>query len=189
MGGRRALGPTTDALENFSAMFDRHGGRTGHDWKSKASTAALRRPTKPPFSSQLPHLAVDEARQKLARDYVRGLAGGSAIRLPQVAEGREHVYTVRRPHVQRDGLRDHLGEPRPPAQLNYPIALRFSRLPRTRPRPRDFHVAQEHQSQGRSLSRSIKEITPAQVYYLRDEIKSVRRRLSRRSALCGSQDF
>jgi dTDP-4-amino-4,6-dideoxygalactose transaminase len=80
------------------------------------------------------------------------LSGVAGVRVPQIAEGREHVwhlYVIR--HEQRDRLSQHLQSNGIATVINYPVALpflpayrRFGHLPE--------HFPQAHANQSRILS-------------------------------------
>jgi dTDP-4-amino-4,6-dideoxygalactose transaminase len=174
MGDAGALVTNDDALENFSAMFARHGGRNKGTHEIEGINSRLDGLQAAILNVKLPHLATwTQARQKLAHVYHTLLAGIGDLALPVVAEGREHVYhiyAVRTHH--RDALRAHLSARGIQTQLNYPVALPFlpayRRLGHT---PADFPVAHAHQSEILSLP-LYPEITPAQIDYLVAEIKA-----------------
>lgn len=174
MGDAGALVTNDDALENFSAMFARHGGRNKGTHEIEGINSRLDGLQAAILNVKLPYLAAwTLARQALARDYDARLAGVGDLVLPAVAEGREHVYhiyAVRTRH--RDALRAHLSARGIQSQLNYPVALPF--LPAYRRfghTPANFPVAHAHQSQVLSLP-LYPEITPAQTDYLVTEIKA-----------------
>src|SRR5450432_163855 len=114
-----------DALADLMATFARHGGKGEHIMEGICSRldglqAAI-------LNVKLPHLSAwTKARQNLAKDYDRQLAGVGDLILPAVAEGREHVYHIYAVRTQkRDALRAHLAARGIQTQLNYPIALPF----------------------------------------------------------------
>ena len=171
-GDAGALVTNDDALENFSAMFARHGGRNKGTHEIEGINSRLDGLQAAILNVKLPHLpAWTAARQALARDYDCRLAGVGDLVLPAVAEGREHVYHIYAVRTaRRDALRAHLAERGIQTQLNYPVALPF--LPAYRRlghAPADFPVAHAHQSQILSLP-LYPEIRPAQVDYLMSEI-------------------
>ncbi|MBC7369200.1 MAG: DegT/DnrJ/EryC1/StrS family aminotransferase [Undibacterium sp.] len=174
MGDAGALVTNDDTLENFAAMFARHGGRNKGTHEIEGINSRLDGIQAAILNVKLPHLAAwTRARQSLARDYDARLTGIGDLTLPAVADGTEHVYhiyAVRTRH--RDALRAHLAARGIQSQINYPIALPFlpayRRLGHT---PADFPVAHAHQSQTLSLP-LYPEITPAQIDYLVAEVKA-----------------
>jgi dTDP-4-amino-4,6-dideoxygalactose transaminase len=107
----------------------------------------------------------------VATKYGQLLANIEGLKLPMVADGREHVwhlYAVL--HEQRDALARHLGERGIQTVVNYPLALPFlpayRRLGHT---PIDFPVAHYHQSRVLSLP-IFPEITDEQLEYVASSI-------------------
>ncbi len=174
MGDAGALVTNDDAVENFAAMFARHGGRNKGTHEIEGINSRLDGLQAAILNVKLPHLSAwTKARQTLARDYDRRLAGVGDLVLPAVAEGREHVYHIYAVRTrQRDALRAHLAARGIQTQLNYPTALPFvPAYRRLGHQPADFPVAHAHQSQTLSLP-LYPEIAAAQVDYLMAEIKA-----------------
>jgi len=141
-----------DRLADWMATFARHGAKGEHVMEGMNSRmdglqAAI-------LTAKLPHLAGwIRARQRLASEYDRRLAGIGDLETPAVAAGREHVYhlyVIRT--ARRDALRAHLGEAGIATQLHYPKALPFypayAYLGHI---PEDFPVAYRNQSRILSL--------------------------------------
>jgi dTDP-4-amino-4,6-dideoxygalactose transaminase len=154
MGDAGAVVTGDDRLAEWMGAYARHGGKNEHVMEALNSRmdglqAAV-------LAAKLPHLAAwTAARQRLAAEYDRRLAGVGDLEIPRVAEGREHVYHL---YVIRTGRRDalkaHLEAAGVGTQLNYPRALPFypsyAHLGHT---PADFPVA--HANQSRILSLPI----------------------------------
>ena len=174
MGDAGCLVTSDDRLADFAAMFARHGGRKKGDHEIEGINSRLDGLQAAILNVKLPQLARwTLARQQLARDYDRRLAGVGDLVLPAIATGRDHVYhiyAVRTP--RRDALRAHLAAQNIQTQINYPTALPF--LPAYRRlghQPADFPRAYAHQAQLLSLP-LYPEITPAQVDFLLEQIKA-----------------
>ena len=141
-----------NGLADWMATFARHGAKGEHVMEGMNSRmdglqAAI-------LSAKLPHLAAwTDARQRLASEYDRHLAGIGDVETPMVASGREHVYHAYVIRTgRRDALRAHLAEAGIATQLHYPKALPFypayAYLGHT---PEDFPVAYRNQSRILSL--------------------------------------
>ncbi|HWA10147.1 MAG TPA: DegT/DnrJ/EryC1/StrS family aminotransferase [Opitutaceae bacterium] len=174
MGDAGCLVTDDDRLADFAAMFARHGGKKKGDHEIEGINSRLDGLQAAILNVKLPHLERwTQARQALAREYDRQLAGVGDLVLPAVGAERDHVYhiyAVRTP--ARDALRAHLAAQGIQTQINYPTALPF--LPAYRRlghRPADFPHAHAHQSQLLSLP-LYPEITPAQVAFLLEQIKA-----------------
>src|SRR5262249_27972606 len=125
------------------------------------------------LAAKLPHLtAWIQARQRLASEYDRLLAGIGDIEIPTVAPGREHVYHVYVIRTgQRDALRAHLAEAGIATQIHYPKALPFyPAYARFGHGPEDFPVAYRNQSRILSLP-FYPEMSPEMVEYVVDQIQ------------------
>ncbi len=174
MGDAGCLVTNDDRLADFSAMFARHGGRKKGDHEIEGINSRLDGLQAAVLNVKLPQLVRwTLARQALARDYDRRLAGIGDLVLPAIAPDRDHVYhiyAVRTRH--RDALRAHLTAQSIQTQVNYPVALPF--LPaygRLGHQPADFPRAHAHQSQLLSLP-LYPEIMPAQIDFLMEQIKA-----------------
>jgi dTDP-4-amino-4,6-dideoxygalactose transaminase len=173
MGDAGCLVTNNDPLADFSAMFARHGGRKKGDHDIEGINSRLDGLQAAVLNVKLPHLGRwTKARQALARDYDRRLAGVGDLVLPATGPDRDHVYhiyAVRTRH--RDALRAHLTAQNIQTQVNYPTALPFlpayRRLGHT---PADFPRAHAHQAQLLSLP-LYPEIAPAQVDFLMEQIQ------------------
>ena len=141
-----------DRLAEWMAAYARHGAKGEHVMEGLNSRmdglqGAI-------LAAKLPHLSGwIRARQRLAAEYDRLLAGVGDLELPAVAPGREHIYHVYVIRTaRRDALRAHLAEAGIATQLHYPKALPFypayAYLGHT---PEDFPVAYGNQSRILSL--------------------------------------
>jgi dTDP-4-amino-4,6-dideoxygalactose transaminase len=174
MGDAGCLVTNDNRLADFSAMFARHGGRKKGDHEIEGINSRLDGLQAAVLNVKLPHLERwTHARQALARDYDRELAGVGDLVLPTIAPDRDHVYhiyAVRTRH--RDALRAHLTAQNIQTQINYPTALPFlpayRRLGHT---PADFPQAHAHQSQLLSLP-LYPEIATTQIDFLMEQIKT-----------------
>jgi dTDP-4-amino-4,6-dideoxygalactose transaminase len=165
MGDAGCLVTSRDDLAEFSAKFARHGGKQKGTHEIEGINSRLDGLQAAVLNVKLPHLAEwTRARQRLAVEYDRRLAGIGDLVLPRVAAGRSHVYHIYAVRTaRRDALRAHLAARGVQTQVNYPTALPFlpayARLGHT---PADFPQAHAHQSQVLSLP-LYPEITPNQV--------------------------
>lgn len=155
MGDAGAIVTADAALAERMAMFARHGGlRKGEHFieginsRMDGLQAAI-------LSVKLRHLPEwTRARQALAAEYDRRLAGLPGISTPRVAAGCEHVYHLYVIQVEhgRDALRAHLAARGIQTNINYPVILplvpAYARLGH---QPADFPVAHRHQRQILSL--------------------------------------
>ena len=174
MGDAGAIVTADAALAERMAMFARHGGlRKGEHFieginsRMDGLQAAI-------LSVKLKHLANwTRARQALAAEYDRRLAGIPGIRPPKIAPGCEHVYHLYVIQVEqgRDALRKHLADRGIQTNVNYPVILplvpAYARLGH---RPADFPVAHRHQQQILSLP-MYSEMTCDQVACVADAIR------------------
>lgn len=125
MGDAGGIVTNRDDLVEWMTRFARHGGKGNHHIEGMNSRmdgfqgAVLR--------LKVPHLRRwTKSRQELAVGYSRGLKGVGDIELPQVAEGRSHVYHLYVIRTsRRDELREHLTASGISTVLNYPKALPF----------------------------------------------------------------
>jgi len=154
MGDAGAVLTNDTGLAERMAMFARHGGLTKGDHQIEGINSRLDGMQAAVLSVKLPYLARWTARrQQIARQYQSLLANVPGLSLPQVAEGREHVfhlYVVR--HERRNELASFLAQRGIQTVINYPVALPF--LPAYRRlghRPADFPVAYHNQSRVLSL--------------------------------------
>ena len=154
MGDAGALTTNDAALAARMAMFARHGGLTKGDHRIEGINSRLDGLQAAVLSVKLPHLlGWTWRRQQIAAEYDRLLAGIPGLSLPQVADGREHVYHLYVvQHARRDTLAAHLNGQAIQTVINYPVALPF--LPaysRFGHMPAQFPTAYRHQSRILSL--------------------------------------
>jgi dTDP-4-amino-4,6-dideoxygalactose transaminase len=170
-GDAGALTTNDDRLADWCATFARHGGKGDHVMEGINSRldglqAAI-------LSVKLPHLPQwTAARQRVAAQYDRLLAGVGDIVTPKVSPDRTHVYhlyVIRT--AQRDALRAHLTAAGISTVLNYPKALPFyPAYAYLGHKPADFPVAYANQS--RILSLPIyPEMSDEMIQYVADQIK------------------
>ena len=165
MGDAGALTTNDAALAERMAMIARHGGLKKGDHQIEGVNSRLDGLQAAVLSVKLPHLAGwTRRREEIAAEYERLLANARGVRLPAVAEGREHVYhlyVIR--HEQRDALARHLTAQGIQTVINYPVALPF--LPayaHLRHQPEQFPNAFANQSRVLSLP-IFPEITAQQI--------------------------
>lgn len=164
MGDAGAITTDDADLARRMARFARHGGIVKGVHEIEGINSRLDGLQAAILSVKLPHLAGwTKARQAAARRY-DALLAGNAVRIPPVAEGREHVYHLYViEHEDRDGLARHLRADGIQTVINYPTALPF--LPayaRFSHRPEDFPRAYAMQSRILSLP-MFAEISEAQI--------------------------
>jgi dTDP-4-amino-4,6-dideoxygalactose transaminase len=154
MGDAGAVVTNDDALAEKMAMFARHGGLKKGDHKIEGINSRLDGIQAAILSVKLPHLLKwTSLRQERAARYSNQLSSVSGIKIPKIAESREHVwhlYVIKT--SERDGLADFLNKSGVQTVINYPVALPF--LPaysRLNHRPVDFPNAFKNQSQILSL--------------------------------------
>jgi len=154
MGDAGAIVTNDAALARRMARFARHGGITKGEHEIEGINSRLDGLQAAILSVKLPRLPAWTARrQEIAAEYGKRLAGIDSLRVPAVAEHREHVYhlyVVR--HPERDRLAAHLAQQGIQTVINYPVALPF--LPaysRLNHRPEDFPQAYANQAQILSL--------------------------------------
>jgi dTDP-4-amino-4,6-dideoxygalactose transaminase len=154
MGDAGAVVTNDPALAEKMAMFARHGGLKKGDHKIEGINSRLDGIQAAILSVKLAHLHRWTARrQERAARYTGLLSSIAGIKVPAIAEGREHVwhlYVIK--SSERDGLADYLDDGGVQTVINYPIALPF--LPaygRFGHRPVDFPNAFRNQSEILSL--------------------------------------
>jgi len=171
MGDAGCLVTNDDALAEWCATYARHGGKGDH--KIEGINSRLDGLQAAILSVKLPKLAAwTKARQEIAGKYNSLLAGISGVRIPQVAEGRTHVYhlyVIR--SEKRDEIREHLKNKGVDTVLNYPKALPFyPAYDYLGHQPSDFPHAYANQS--RILSLPIyPEISEEKIIYVSDAIR------------------
>jgi dTDP-4-amino-4,6-dideoxygalactose transaminase len=106
------------------------------------------------LSVKLPYLSKwTKLRQALATHYTNQLSKLDGIRVPKIAEGREHVwhlYVIR--SDRRDNLAEFLNKNGVQTVINYPVALPFlTAYKRFNHQPEDFPNAFRNQSEILSL--------------------------------------
>jgi dTDP-4-amino-4,6-dideoxygalactose transaminase len=154
MGDAGAILTNDQALAEKMAMYARHGGLRKGDHKIEGINSRLDGIQAAILSVKLPHLHNWTAlRQNRAARYSDLLSSVPGIKIPQIADGREHVwhlYVIK--SRQRDGLADYLNKNGVQTVINYPVALPF--LPaysRFGHQPSDFTNAFKNQSEILSL--------------------------------------
>lgn len=154
MGDAGALVTNNQALAEKIAMFARHGGLKKGDHQIEGINSRLDGIQAAILSVKLPYLSKwTELRQTLASRYTHLLSKFDGIKVPSVAEGREHVwhlYVIR--SERRDDLAEFLSKNGVQTVINYPIALPF--LPaykRFNHQPADYPNAFRNQSKILSL--------------------------------------
>jgi dTDP-4-amino-4,6-dideoxygalactose transaminase len=173
MGDGGALVTNDLGLAEHMARLARHGGLTKGEHLIEGINSRLDGLQAAVLSAKLPHLASwTSRRQAVAAEYSQLLRGIDGLALPEVADGREHVYhlyVVR--HARRGQLARHLSDLGIQTVINYPVALPF--LPayaRLRHRPEDFPDAYSNQSQVLSLP-MFPEITDAQIFMVAEAVR------------------
>jgi dTDP-4-amino-4,6-dideoxygalactose transaminase len=152
MGDAGAITTDDAGLARRMARFARHGGIVKGIHEIEGINSRLDGLQAAILGVKLRHLAGwTKARQAAARRYDMLLAS-NAVRIPPVAEEREHVYHLYViEHEDRDGLAKHLGDDGIQTVINYPTALPFLQAyERFGHRPEDFPRA--HAMQSRILS-------------------------------------
>ncbi|MEA3046111.1 MAG: hypothetical protein QOJ53_443 [Sphingomonadales bacterium] len=126
MGDAGAITTDDADLAHRMARFARHGGVVKGVHEIEGINSRLDGLQAAILSVKLRHLAGwTTARQAAARRY-DALLASNAVRVPAVAEGREHVYHLYViEHEDRDGLASHLKEDGIQTVINYPTALPF----------------------------------------------------------------
>jgi dTDP-4-amino-4,6-dideoxygalactose transaminase len=154
MGDAGAVVTNDQSLAEKMAMFARHGGLRKGDHKIEGINSRLDGIQAAILSVKLPHLHKWTAqRQERAARYTERLSSLSGIKIPKIAEGREHVwhlYVIK--SSERNGLADYLNKSGVQTVINYPVALPF--LPaysRLSHKPAHFPNAFKNQSEVLSL--------------------------------------
>jgi dTDP-4-amino-4,6-dideoxygalactose transaminase len=173
MGDAGCIVTSDSSLAEKMAMYARHGGLKKGDHQIEGFNSRMDGLQAAILNVKLAHIQDwTKARQHVAAQYDRLLAGVGDIFTPQTASGREHVYhlyVVRT--ARRDALRAFLQDRGIDTVLNYPVALPF--LPAYRHlghKPADFPVA--HANQSRILSLPIyPEMTEEMIRYVVNSIR------------------
>jgi dTDP-4-amino-4,6-dideoxygalactose transaminase len=174
MGDAGAVITNNEMLAEKIAMLARHGGLTKGDHQIEGINSRLDGLQAAILSVKLPYLQEwTRLRQEHALHYSNLLLSIKGIGLPDVAEGREHVwhlYVIK--HEMRDALARHLQANGIQTAINYPVALPFlpaySYLGHA---PEDFPDA--HHNQSRILSLPIfSEMTGSHIKSVVDAISS-----------------
>lgn len=154
MGDAGAVVTNDDALAEKMAMFARHGGLKKGDHEIEGINSRLDSIQAAILSVKLPHLPKWTAqRQGRAVRYSDQLSKIDGIKIPRIAEGREHVwhlYVIR--CDKRDALAEFLNKNGVQTVINYPVSLPF--LPaysRLKHQHADFPNAFRNQSEILSL--------------------------------------
>ncbi len=154
MGDAGAVVTNDQALAEKMATFARHGGLKKGDHKVEGINSRLDGLQAAILSVKLPHLVKWTAqRQERAARYSELLSPLAGIKIPTIAEAREHVwhlYVIK--SSERDGLANYLNKSGVQTVINYPIALPF--LPaysRFNHQSADFPNAFKNQSEILSL--------------------------------------
>lgn len=154
MGDAGALVTNDHALAEKMAMLARHGGLKKGDHRIEGTNSRLDGMQAAILLVKAPYLSKWTAqRQRLADCYTKVLSNLDLIKVPRVAEGREHVwhlYVIR--SEKRDDLAAFLNKNNVQTIINYPVALPF--LPaytRFHHQPVDFPNTFRNQSEVLSL--------------------------------------
>jgi dTDP-4-amino-4,6-dideoxygalactose transaminase len=147
MGDAGALVTNDGKLAAWCDLYARHGGKGEHTIEGINSRldglqAAV-------LSAKLPHLGRwTEGRRRVAARYDALLSASTAVRVPQVACDRTHVYHLYVIRTEnRDALRQHLSRSGVATMLNYPKALPYyPAYARLNHSPSDFPNAFHNQS-------------------------------------------
>ena len=127
MGDAGAVLTNDAALAERMAMFARHGDLKKGDHKIEGINSRMDGLQAAVLLVKLRHLTDWTARrQALADEYGKVLSNIEGLTLPNVANGREHVwhlYVVQ--HEHRDALARHLAGRGIQTVINYPVALPF----------------------------------------------------------------
>lgn len=173
MGDAGCIVTDDENLARHMTMFARHGGLKKGDHEIEGINSRLDGLQAAILSVKLKHISKwTEARQRIAREYDRLLAGVGDIRTPKVAPGREHVYHLYVIRTERrDELRAFLKQSGVETVLNYPVALPFLKAyAYLGHAPEQFPVA--HANQARILSLPIfPEMTDEMVHSVVDRIR------------------
>ncbi len=154
MGDAGAIVTRDTDLARRMSMIARHGGLTKGDHQIEGINSRLDGLQAAILSVKLPYLeSWTRRRRELATAFDERLGKIPGVSVPQVLDGREHVYhlyVVR--HEAREKLVKHLAANGIQTAINYPVALPF--LPayaRFGHRPEEFPNAHRHQSRILSL--------------------------------------
>jgi dTDP-4-amino-4,6-dideoxygalactose transaminase len=147
MGDAGALVTNDGKLAAWCDLYARHGGKGEHTIEGINSRldglqAAV-------LSAKLPHLGRwTEGRRRVAARYDALLSASTAVRAPQAACDRTHVYHLYVIRTEnRDALRQHLSRSGVATMLNYPKALPYyPAYARLNHSPSDFPNAFHNQS-------------------------------------------
>ena len=147
MGDAGALVTNDGKLAAWCDLYARHGGKGEHTIEGINSRldglqAAV-------LSAKLPHLGRwTEGRRRVAARYDALLSASTAVRVPQAACDRTHVYHLYVIRTEnRDALRQHLSRSGVATMLNYPKALPYyPAYARLNHSPSDFPNAFHNQS-------------------------------------------
>ena len=176
MGDAGAVVTNDQGLAEKMTMFARHGGlKKGHH-QIEGINSRLDGLQAAILSVKLPYLSKwTELRKGLAVRYTDMLSKLDRIKVPRVAEGREHVwhlYVIR--SKARDDLAEFLNKNGVQTVVNYPIALPF--LPAYKKfnhQPTDFPNAFKNQSEVLSLP-IYPELTSSQASRIIDLVSDFR---------------
>ncbi len=154
MGDAGALVTNDHSLAEKMIMFSRHGGLKKGDHRIEGVNSRLDGLQAAILSVKLPYLLKwTKLRQALATHYTNQLSKLDGIRVPKIAEGREHVwhlYVIR--SDRRDNLAEFLNKNDVQTVINYPVALPFlTAYKRFNHQPEDFPNAFRNQSEILSL--------------------------------------
>ena len=172
MGDAGAVVTNDRALADRMAMYARHGGLTKGDHQIEGINSRLDGLQAAILGVKLPHLpAWTKRRQEVANLYSNALSNIVQVRVPEVADGREHVWHLFVIRTEsRDALAAHLNANNIQTVINYPVALPF--LPaygRYGHTPEQFPNA--HRNQSRILSLPIyPEMSSTQVQRVVDAV-------------------
>ena len=124
-GDAGAIVTNDDALAERCRMFANHGALVKHEHRMEGINSRLDGLQAALLTRKLRHLASwTRARQDVARQYDRLLAGIPQIVLPRVREGSTHVYHLYVIRTDdRDGLKTHLASRGVETAIHYPVAL------------------------------------------------------------------
>ena len=147
MGDAGALVTNDGKLAAWCDLYARHGGKGEHTIEGINSRldglqAAV-------LSAKLPHLGRwTEGRRRVAARYDALLSASTAVRVPQAACDRKHVYHLYVIRTEnRDALQQHLSRSGVATMLNYPKALPYyPAYARLNHSPSDFPNAFHNQS-------------------------------------------
>jgi dTDP-4-amino-4,6-dideoxygalactose transaminase len=147
MGDAGALVTNDSKLAEWGELYARHGGKGEH--KIEGINSRLDGLQAAILSVKLPHLGRwTEGRRRVAAQYDALFAPHAAVRTPEIARDRTHVYhlyVIR--SENRDALQQHLNKAGISTMLNYSKALPFyPAYARLNHSPADFPNAFHNQS-------------------------------------------